>query len=501
MNGESSEARPIPAPAGAVHSRDLRRSFVSGIAWSSAAKFSAQIVTWLSTFVVARLLSPADYGLVQMAVVYLGFVALFNEFGIGAAVVTLRDLSKRQIAVLNGFALAAGGASIAITLAVARPLGWFFDEPLLPGMLVVMGVGFVFTSARTVPQALLQRALRFKLLGSIEAGQAVLAALTTVTLAWLGKGYWALVLGSLTGVIAWAIAVLVVRRSPVAAPRLAPVRHALRFGSEVFIANLAWVLYASSHFLIVGKFLGADALGVYTFAWSIACMPVDKITAMLMGVMPAFFSALQHDRPALRSYFLYITEGLAFVTFPMTLGLGLVAHVFVPLVLGEQWQGAIAPLQVLSIFAAFQAVASSVPQILRVVGETRYFMLGNIVIALGLQVAFAVGIGFGEQGIAIAWVVAYPLLSLPLYWRAFQCIDVSVSDYLRALRPALSGSVLMTLAVLGVGRLFEGDAPSLLELAVCVGAGAATYAANALLFHRRRLVALRNLLLELRTPR
>ena len=101
---------------------------------------------------------------------------------------------------------------------------------------------------------------------------------------------------------------------------------------------------------------------------------------------------------------------------------------FVPLVLGDQWLGAIAPLQILAIYAGFQAISSSVPQILRVVGETRYFMLGNIVIALGLQVAFAVGVQFGVRGIAFAWVVAYPLLTLPLFRRAFACIDRRLID-------------------------------------------------------------------------
>src|ERR1700737_3623372 len=141
---------------GSPTTADLQRldvSLVRGIAWTGAAKWSSQVLAWISTLVVARILTPDDYGLVSMATVYLGVLTLVSEFGLGSAVVTLRDLNEEQIAQLNGLSVCLGLGGFAISRVVAVSLGRFFGSPGLPRVIVVMSMGFIATSFQTIPSS------------------------------------------------------------------------------------------------------------------------------------------------------------------------------------------------------------------------------------------------------------------------------------------------------------------------------------------------------------
>src|SRR3989454_11636004 len=171
MGRQSVAALTAHEPAADI--RTLDRSLVQGIAWTSGAKWAGQLLGWASTLIVARLLTPADYGLVGMASIYLGLITLVSEFGLGSTVITLRDLSEHQVAQLNGLSVLFGVASFAASCAAAVPLGRFFHAPQLPAVVVVMSTAFVVTAFKTVPFSLLQRELRFRALAIVETGRVI----------------------------------------------------------------------------------------------------------------------------------------------------------------------------------------------------------------------------------------------------------------------------------------------------------------------------------------
>ena len=138
-------------------------SLVRGLVWTGAVKWASQLLSWLSTIVVARLLIPEDYGLVAMAGVLLGVISLFNEFGLGAAVVALRNITDDQITRIHGLASMFGAAGFLVSCLVAIPTGQFFGAPEVARIMMVMGVGLVLVSMRSVPTAVLEKELRFDL--------------------------------------------------------------------------------------------------------------------------------------------------------------------------------------------------------------------------------------------------------------------------------------------------------------------------------------------------
>ncbi len=460
-------------------------------------QWAMQLITWVSTIIVARLLTPADYGLVGMAGLLMGLLAVLSEAGVGLAVVTLRELDRSRIAQINAVSVLMGVAGTLIAAAIAIPLARFFDAPNLTTVVVVMSLGFTISAFRVVPHALLQRDLQFRTLAVIDGLTALLQAATMVTLAFLGFRYWTLVIGGLLGIVFSTAAKYALRPHGFAWPHINEIAPALRFSWHVLVSRLAWFVYSRADFMVAGRVLGQAALGVYNFAWTLATMPVEKVTALVVRVTPSIFAAVQDDPPALRRYLLNLTEAMAIITFPMTFGLALVAPRFVPLVLGEQWFEMIVPLQVIALYASVRSISPLLSQILASLRKTRYKMWHSLAAVIVLPTAFYIGSRWGIVGIALAWVIAHPLILIPQYWYVFRVMKLPATAYVRCLWPAISAAAVMSGIVLLVIPA-TSDLPAPIALALQVGSGAVAYGAVLLLLHRQRLSAFMSVMRTIR---
>ena len=476
--------------ASAAAEARLDRSFARGIAWLGSVKWVVQLLTWGTTIVVARILTPADYGLLTMGTVLLEIVGLLSESGLGTTVVTLREITGEQIGQINGAAVLFGLISFAFTCLAAWPVGWFYGASALPPVIVALSFTLVIFAFRVVPGALLQRDLRFRRLAAIDASQGLVQALTTVILAVLGFRYWSLVLGALVGAAVGTAGTAAARPYKIRWPRWKTLRPILPFTRNVLVSRLFWFTYQNSDFIVAGKRLGTVALGGYSYAWTLASMPVDKISALMNSVSPPIFSAVQHDIAALRRYFLTVSEGLAVFAFPLTVGIALVARDLVPVVLGDRWLFMIAPLQVLAIYSTIRVITPTASQVLVVTGDTRFLMYMSGVAAIALPTAFYIGSRWGTLGIALAWTVAHPVaVYVPLYTRLHRRLELPVWTYVRALWPATSGCLVMAATIALVHVVRPGPAVTVIELAFEIIAGALAYSGCLLLFHKKRVLA------------
>jgi PST family polysaccharide transporter len=490
-----------PAETAPLGARELDRSLLRGIAWTGAMRWATQLLSWASTLIVARLLAPTDYGLVGMAMVYLGLIQLVNEFGLGAAIVTCRDLTTDQIARLGGLALLLGVGFVALSAALAAPVAGFFDEAAVRGIILVSSVTFLTGAVQVVPRALLVRDLDFRRLAWADGAEAVIATCVTLALAALGFKFWALVLGPLTGRATGAFLVRSWRPHRVAWPgNLKTIAGPVSFGWHVVVSRIAWYLYSNADFAVVGRFLGKAALGAYTLGWTISSIPIDRVTALVASVTPPVFSAVQRDPPALQRYLARLTEGLAFITFPACAGIALVADQFVLLALGEHWRPAITPLRLLAVSAALRSVSPLLPQVIVSTGHARRNMQLTILATLILPGLFYVGAHWGTAGVAAAWVVGYPVCVMPLFlYFALRHTGLSFTAYLRALSPAAGATLAMAVAVLGLRWGIPATWPLLARLAGQVATGAVVYAAVLYYGYRARVRALWALFRELRS--
>lgn len=477
-------------PTSAADTRLLDRTIRRGISWTGGLKGFTQLLSWASTILVARLLSPGDFGLVAMATVYLGLTALVTEFGLGLAIVALRDLTKEHLSQLHTVALLVGLAAFVVSCLAAVPLSRFFAAPELASVVVVLSTSLVLDSLRTVPTALLARELRFKFVAMLDAVRALVAVALTVGLAAFGAKYWALVLGNVLAAAVTTLVLLTMRPMRFGRPRFKALKSTLTFSSQLLLANVAWYGYSNSDFLVAGRVLGKVALGEYTLAWTMTSTPGEKIMAIVGRVIPTMFAAVQRDTQALRRYFFLFTEGLAILVVPAAVGLALVARDFVLVAFGSKWSAIIVPLQLLCCYAPIHMLAALVAPVLQVKGDARYAMRWGLYALVFLPPAFYLaGARWGTTGIAAVWVVVYPVILVPSYVRVFRMLQISVREYLTCLRPTLGSTAVMAAVVFVTRALLPPNWPLPVQLGMQVAFGAAAYVAAVLVLHRLSILA------------
>ena len=476
----------------------LDRSLVRGIAWTGAIKWATQIVTWLATLAIARLLSPEDYGLVGMAAVYLGLLTMLSEAGLGTTIIAMRDVRGSRLSQMHALAAIVGVAGFLVSCIVAGPLAAFFETPALRAVVIALSSNFVLISMRTVPQASLQRQLRFGRVALIDGVNSVITATTGVLLALAGFRYWALVIGALTGSVVATTIALLSERIPFERPKHRELDGALRVSRDIIVSALAWYVFGNADFFVAGKLLGAAALGAYTFAWNVAYSVVEKVTGLLTGVTSSIFSAAKHDPELLRRYLTHITGTLALVLLPATAGLALVARDLLVIV-GDKWEAAVVPLRLLVLYAGVRSLTPILSQALTITGDTRYAMKRSVVAAIVLPIGFAVGARWGINGIATAWIVCHaPVVMVPLLRRVATHLGIGPSAYLPMLRPAIVSTVIMVVAVLAVGLAIPVGAPRIAILILKIAIGGLAYAGALWFLFRERVLALLRLAAQLR---
>ena len=469
--------------------REMDKSLAHSLAWRAATNWGSQLLAWASLFVVVRLLAPADFGIAAMSMVLVPYLRYLGEFGIPQTVVTLRDLSNDQLAQLNTIGVLLGLAAFTASLGLAYPLAWFFRTPALVLVVIITCLQLIPQGLRAVPEGLLNKDLRFGLLSWTEAIRAVVAAVATLVMAYLGYGYWALVWGNLIGTLVRTAIIIGARPFRFAWPQLRGMQKALTFGWHVVVSVIAWSAYERLDNVTAGRVLGQAALGAYALAWNLANVPLEKVTSLVTTIIPSYFAAVQTEPAELRRYLRTLTEALAVATFPATIGLALIAHELVPLAMGQKWEAVVGPLEVLSVYVAFRSVVALLPKVLTAVGNARFVMWNDLAALIILPTSFYIGSHWGIRGIAWGWVAAYPFVALPLYWKTFKTISMQVSDYLRALHPALNCTLAMAVVV-GLVKMALPDRESLLlRLILEVLIGTAAYGGTLWLLYRERVMS------------
>lgn len=444
------------------------------VGWTGAATWATQLISWGYMIVLARMLTPADFGLVGMANLLLEILTVASEFGVGVAIVMLPKLTEDQISQLNTVALMSGAVLFTAAYAASYPLGHFFKSAALPAVVMVLCINLLIVSFKVVPSALLQREFRFKLLAQIQAAQVISYALAAVGSVLLGAGYWSLVIANLASISVATLLTLRFRKHPFAWIRLSSLRQSLVFSTHVFSARLAWYWNTTADSVVAGRMLGKEALGAYSIAWSLANQPLQKFTDLVTRVVPSYFSKVHNDTAALREYVLMITQALSLLTLPATLGLALVADDLIAVAFGPKWMAAATPLRMLAIYAAARSLTSFFYPLLNVKGQSRFLMWNQILGCLYFTSGFYLGSRWGIAGIALMWPLLYPLMIVPVYVKVFRQLDLPLRTYLNHVRPAVTGAIIMVASVVVLRNVLATHV-AYLRLLAEIATGAASY--------------------------
>jgi PST family polysaccharide transporter len=491
MGAQASSADPPPSDNS--NRRRLDRTLVSGVTWVAVAKSATQVISWCSMLVLARLLSPTDFALLGLTTVYLGLINVLSVSGIDSAVIAMPELRPGIARQLNTLSILMGLVGSLGAALVAGAAAAFFRTPELTVVISVMGLAFVATGFGIVPRALLVREFQFKTLSILDSTQVLIQALSAVVMAWLGMRYWALVWSGLAGSV-WAGSLLVALRGcGFARPKPGDMKRELTLSWQVLVARLSWYCYSNADFVVAGRVLEKNAYGLYSMAWQIAIIPVEKITSLIAAVTPPLFSKVQEQPAELRRYIRALTEGLALVTFPVGIGLALVAGPLVRTAFDRRWWGSAGPLTLLCVYAVIKSIDELMPQILKVLRGAGFVMWIQLLALILFPPSFYYASRWGGTGIAAVWLIMYPLFSAPLLWRVCVKTGMRLGEYAQALKPASAASAVMIALVFAAKYLIGGSAPSAVALAIQAAVGALAYSAVLVLFYRDRLGALARL--------
>lgn len=485
--------------AKAVPIKNIDRSLVGGVAWTGVAKAGGQTIAWLSTIVVARLLSPDDYGIMGMAMLYLGLLQLVTEFGIGATVVNHHDLTKNEVEQLNTVSLGIGVVGTLVVMATSPLVAYFFHNPRLTPVLVALSITFLISSLKSVPWGLLQRDFQFKRLAIYDGLQATGLAILTVALAWAGFRYWTLVIAAIASTLAGTLLALTLHAVPFARPDFRRLRKSLRFSSNIVVQRITWYGYSNADFLVGGRVLGSVALGTYTLAWDISHV-MDKVTMIVQQVTPSVFAKVQHDPAALRRYLVRITEMLGITAMPAMIGLALVAPEFIRVVLSPKWAGMTIALQILCAYGAATVSLPLMAQLLNASGHESFASRNNMLQLIVMPPAFVAGAWYGGvTGLALAWVIVHPFIAARLVRYTLRAVDLSPQSFFRdAIWPGLSGCIAMALVVETTRHALPVSVAPIVKLVLEIALGASAYVLTMFLLYGRRL---RNILESARALR
>ncbi len=478
----------------------LMRLVVRGVFWNGIAQVLAQGLQFIVLAILARLLFPEDFGVLGMAMVFIGLVITVNELGLGAAIIQRKHIEDKHLSTSFGISLAAGAVLCIIAIVVSPFIAGFYNTELVKPIICILSIGFIFGPLGAIHRSLLEKQLDFKSIAISEAGAAILSGAVSVSLAFTGFGVWSLVIGQLVGSLLRAVLLWVrCRWRPSLSFSFSHFKELFGFGANVMGSNSLNYVQQNADYLIVGRFLGASALGFYTLAYQLATFPLTRLSWLVTRVTFPAFSVIQDDNIALRQGYLKVIKYISLVTFPLLAGLLVVAPEFVPVVFGAKWMPMILPLQILCLAGVLRSVFTTVGSILLSKRRADIVFKWSILMAIGMPIAVLVGVRYGMVGVAVA-VTVWHYLAWPIIQKITnRLIDLSFYNYFKALFPAITSSIIMVASVWLFQRLsLLISLQAIISLVISIIVGAIVYMLAVRMIDKNSLKEIRLLIEGLR---
>jgi PST family polysaccharide transporter len=427
--------------------------------------------------IMARLLSPREFGLVAMVLVITGFTAIIADAGLGASLVQKQDLSDRHLDSVFWLNVSFGGVLTAVFTLSAPWLARFYGEPSVCALAVALAFNFVIGSLNVVQSALLQKSLDFRTRFLVDISATAGSALTALLLALGGAGVWSLVGQSLSENL---IRTLQIWRLSSWRPRLifdpAAVKGLFSFSSYLVAFNV--VVYCAQNFdkLVIGKQLGSSMLGAYGISDRLMRLPLASVTDICGAVMFPALSELQKQPELTRQVYLRANRAIALITFPMMLGLCVLAEPAIVVIYGNQWREAVVIVQLLCFAGLAQSVYNTGGWVFLSHGRTDIlFSLGVLSMAARVS-GVLIGMHWGLPGVASAYVVgSYAFLLYPTWYLAGGLIGLRFSDLLKNVAPPFFCACCMAAIVWISYHWLLREQPQWVSLLANVVLGVVTY--------------------------
>ncbi len=426
--------------------RSVRGGVVTMVA--QVFKFSLNLV---SNIVLARLLTPQDYGLIGMVTAVIGFVGLFKDLGLSMATVQKEEINHKQVSTLFWVNVALSLTAALITAAIAPAIASFYGEPRLIWITLALAVGIIFGGLSVQHSALLNRQMQYKALMFNDVRSMFVGIIAAIVAALYGLGYWALVIlplvSGFVNVIGLWIACswrpgLPVWRSGIGSM--------LAFGGN--LTGFTTINYFARNLdnVLIGKYWGAQQLGLYAKAYQLLVLPINQINAPITAVAIPSLSRLQQEPQQFRHYYLKAISVIAFLTTPMIIFMIVASEDIIGFLLGSQWLGASTIFRLLAISALVQPLCNTTGWLYISRGRSDRMFKWGLFSSLWLVLSFFVGLPYQASGVALSYAIAMLLQAPPCIYYATRGTSITMLDVLQAIKQTFISSIVAGAIVFGI---------------------------------------------------
>ena len=433
---------------------DLAQKTLKGVFWSYSTFLGGKFLTFLSTIILARLLVPEQFGLVGYCLITIQYLDILNSAGIDNSLIARRENVEEAANAAFVANIVLGIVSFGLTWMIAPAAAAFFKTDELIPVLRLMGLNLPLSGLGMVPDTLLQRHLRFRTRMLPEITKNLTKGVISIVLAWLGMGVWSLVWGQLAGTaIATVLAWILARWKPTWRFDRKATLEIGTYGLHIMLLEIAGAFRSNVDYLLVGRILGAAALGYYTMAYRIPELLIRSVNIVVGRVSLPVMSLVQKEKEQLRSFYFSYLRSLSLILFPVSVGLALTAPIFIPLFLSEKWKPAAIPTLLVSLALGIAAMGHIPGVLYKAIGRPELLTRLNF-----FKVPFAVVVlwystRWGINGVAAAQIVISIFSLLLDTLTANYVLHYSLRELVEAVAPSFLSSLGMAFALVAVGRI------------------------------------------------
>lgn len=455
---------------------NLRQKTAKGVAWSTIENFGNQALYFLIFLLLARWLGSEAFGLVSLAGVFIGFMMVFADQGLGGAIIQRQELEPEHLDTAFWSNLAISTLLTLATLAAATPVGIFFKQPQLTPIICWLSLTFLLSGFSSVQQSLLRRQLAFKTLAIRSLLSMSVAGIVGVVVAYNGGGVWSLVCQQLVNRL---VAVLTLWWVSDWRPgRKFSFKHfqdLFSFGINLLGGNILSFLTIRSDDFLIGYFLGPVALGYYSIAYRLLVAMTQVLNSTIQRVALPAFSRLQSEPARLEQAFFSVTRLVSFITFPAFLGMATLAPEIIQTLFGEKWLPSAPVMQFLALTGITQSLFTISGLVMAAVGKPSWNLRIMFLNTITNVIGFAIAVQWGIVAVAASLAIwAYLLLPVQI-WAIYKLLQVKLITYFAQFVAPLIGTLIMAVAVLGAKYFLSGLTNSSVLLIVYIAIGAITY--------------------------
>jgi O-antigen/teichoic acid export membrane protein len=456
---------------------DVKASTVRGGAIALAVQAIKFVSQAGSVALLARLLDPDHFGLVGMVTGITGIFVIFKDAGLSMATVQREHVTHEQVSTLFWCNMAVGVVLATMTAGMAPALVAFYHEPRLFPITIALGSMFIFTAASVQHQALLQRRMRFAVLGVIDVVSVVVSVSVGIGLAIAGLRYWALVGMTIGLPLANVLCLWIANPWRPGRPRRgANVRSMLRFGGTVTLNQILVYIAYNADRVLLGRYWGATVLGVYGRAQALVNLPTSQLNSAIGSVALPTLSRLQSDPDRRNRYFLQGYELVLSLTVPITLTSIIFAHEIIQLLLGPKWLGAVPTFRLLAPATLAIAFINPFGWLLFARGQVERSLYMSFVLTPSMLLAYFLGLHYGAVGVATGYSAVMAVITIPFIQWSRAGGSITAMDVVHSVKRPIGAGLLASCVGVALELSITAEMAFYFRLVIGAGLTLLTYA-------------------------